>query len=186
MEHLGSSESLTRYRLFMFPGFRPSDHTDGERALFAAFVAAGLAGAWVTLIVTNRLLGEESLFFEFVSFHGLWNFIAGAIGTVSSIYLNRRWFGHEGLAGLRYTAGAILNTTFVATLIAGTFALPFYGTMFGPLAIVGTFWTSPAVLAIWLFVLAGVNLAYGVYRRERASVFEAKLPSETEVYFKRL
>ena len=177
---------LSLYQVAMFSGFKLSDLTQGEKALFASYACAGVAGAWTSYIVTLRLLDRDAVLSSPMGIFELWTFIAGAVGAILAIYLNRRWFGHHGLSGIRFTLVAILNTTFVAAVIGGTLALPIYGTMFGPLAITGTFWASPPILYLWLASLLGANFAYGLYRKERDSVFLARLPSEDEISNQRL
>jgi len=177
---------LRLYQVPMFRGFKLSDLTQGEKALLASYVCAGAVGAWTSHIVAHRLLGRDAALANTLGIFEVWTLCAGALGAILAIYLNGRWFGHLGFTGFKFTLVAVLNTTFVATVIGGTLALPIFGTMFGPLAITGTFWSSPPVLYLWLASLLGANYAYGLYRKERASVFLARLSSEEDPISRRL
>ena len=66
----------------------------------------------------------------------------------------------------------IIAVSFVGTLIGGTLALPFYGTMFGPLMFVLTLVGHPGLAALWLATLIACHFLLQVWRRERAQSAE--------------
>lgn len=144
--------------------------SEGERAILTSCLTASVIGAWIAYVVEHRLAGGQSLL-ALPTLYDVWLLLAGGVSAVAAIYLGHRWLGHSGLKGLGRTIVGALVITFVAALIGGTIALPIYGTMFGPLALVGTFVDQPLLLLLWVTAVLGSNLAFGLYRRERDTIF---------------
>ena len=154
--------------------WRP-DVSEGERSIFISYVSVAVIGSWMAYVVEHRLAGGQSLM-DLPTLYDVWSIVSGAVGAVFAVYLGRKWLGHNGVEGVRGLAMAIPVTTFVAALVGGTLVLPFYGTMFGPLALVGTFIDKPLLLLLWIATLFGANLAHGIHRRERETIFTAPIP----------
>lgn len=144
--------------------------SEGEKAIFTSLVSAAVIGAWIAYVVEHRLAGAQGLL-EFPSLYDIWIMLAGGCSAIIALLLGKHWFGQPGPIGVAKTVFGIVAVTFAAALIGGTIALPIYGTMFGPLALVGTFVDQPALLMIWLAVLCAANVAFGIHRRERDSIF---------------
>ena len=68
-------------------------------------------------------------------------------------------------------AGSAILISFAGSLIAGTLALPLYGTMFGPFALAVIFVSSPLLAGLWAFNLFGVHVLMCQWRIERDSIF---------------
>jgi hypothetical protein len=69
--------------------------------------------------------------------------------------------------------GGIVLICFTAPIVAGSLALPLYGTMFGPFMFGTTIVAVPLLGLIWAFTLLAVHLCLAPWRRERDSVFTA-------------
>ena len=70
----------------------------------------------------------------------------------------------------------MLIVTFFGPIIAGTLALPLYGTMFGPFTLGLIFFASPMTAVFWLGNLLGVHVLFLTWHSERDSIFGARAP----------
>ena len=64
----------------------------------------------------------------------------------------------------------------INSVAGGTLALPFFETMFGPLALAGTFIAYPLIAGFWLLNLILAHVARGAYLRERDTIFKSSFP----------
>lgn len=138
--------------------------------MLVSYAIAALFGGWLSYVATERLANGD-LPLMFPTYYELWTFIAGGVGTILGIYLGRRYLGHPGISGLAKLALGLISINFIAALISGTLALPFFGTMFGPLALIGTLITYPILTIIWFVCLYNAHMAHGLYLQERNSIF---------------
>ena len=140
-----------------------------ERTLLVAL--AGLAA-------TGGLLGFEALkglqyMQEFVGrAAGEWvSTFAAALGGVGAPLILRHRFGLTGVKGTLAAFGAAFVATGLLGILAGTFVLPVFGTMFGPWLILTTVLEQPWLLAPWLLCLYAYHVAEKDYARESETLF---------------
>lgn len=103
--------------------------------------------------------------------YGNWLIASGAIGGLLAVIISREWFGRPGFMGVMRAMAGTAYATVLVGLIAGTLALPFYGTMFGPFALVITLAGGTKLLAVWLLMFAAVHALFRVWQAERESIF---------------
>ena len=167
-----------------FRSIRALDLTAGERCLVSAFVAVMALGGIVTAAVLDRVAeGAVALPSGIPSAYGIWILCAGAIGSGLAFWLGLNRFGQRGALGLAQVVPGILAHAFIAALIGGTLALPAYGTMFGPFLLAVTLGAAPVLLAGWVVTLVAAHLLLSLWRRERDSIFDARLPAERPASF---
>ena len=94
--------------------------------------------------------------------------VSGALGCMMALRLSRERFGRPGVKDA--LIGMAL-TTFAGSILAGTMALPFYGTMFGPFTLAIIFWVAPLTLVLWISSLTGVHFLLRKWQEERDSIF---------------
>lgn len=97
--------------------------------------------------------------------------ICAALGAIISGLVMRHRFGHSGIAGGFSAAGGALVATLLLGVVAGTFVLPIFGTMFGPWLVVSAVLNKPWLVLPWLLALYGLHLAMSEYRTEQDSIF---------------
>ncbi|MEJ6398452.1 hypothetical protein [Yoonia sp. 208BN28-4] len=147
--------------------------TEGERSIVFALCGIAFFGAIVAFIVVNQLGGQSQIVRPLTTYD-YWIICSGALGAPAGAFLARNWFGHPGGAGVMKACVGIIVTSFLSSIIAGTLALPFYGTMFGPFSLIVTMVASPMLALIWAAMLLGAHLLVAVYRRERETIFVPK------------
>ncbi|WP_373353539.1 hypothetical protein [Pseudoroseicyclus sp. CXY001] len=135
----------------------------GERRVALAMATVAAVGATVALRGAMRLNDGAAL----GPLYGLWVALAGALGAAAGLWLVRRHYGHEGRWGLvRFLWGVVL-ASFLAGILGGSLALPLYGTMFGPFALVTILAGAPLLAVIWLVAFARLHRSMIDWRRER-------------------
>ncbi len=144
--------------------------TDGERGVALAYVGLAVFGAGLAHSVVNNLGGQGTIL-RSLSGYDIWMILSGAVGADLALYFNRNRIGHAGASGLWTAAIGALLITLSATIIAGTLALPGYGTMFGPFAAFVTFWSSPVLLVFWCIMLIATHMLFSNWRKERETLF---------------
>ncbi len=152
-------------------------HSTGERGIYLAYCVVGVFGAVLAFLVVNQLAGNEQILSK-VGAYDLWAIVSGAVGATSGLYLGRRWLGGPGLAGWLNALVAIPVVSFMGSLVAGTIALPIYGTMFGPLALAVTLYENVIVLFLWIWTVLVTHSLFCEYRKERLTIFEDKKAKE--------
>ena len=163
----------------------PLSPTSGEKRLLAAALAVGLAGGVIIFAIVTQM-GDNKALLRSLTGADLWFVVAGVLGSLCALYIGRDWFGHRGLRGTLKAVAGILSISFMGTIIGGTLALPFYGTMFGPMMFGVTLAAYPVLALIWLNALVAVHLLFMIWRREiwcreRDSSFE-RLPRSVTVF----
>jgi hypothetical protein len=144
--------------------------TDGEQSiLFALFVVA-VFGAGVAFVVVNQLGGSEHIIRPLTAYD-IWSICSGAFGAAIGFYLGRDWFGFPGLRGVGQACLGIVVVSFIGSIVGGTIALPFYGTMFGPFSVAITMVGAPLLAVFWSCSLMSAHLLVAVWRRERDTIF---------------
>ncbi len=144
--------------------------TDGERSLAMAYIFVALFGAGMAFVAVIQL-GQGTAFARPMNWYECWIVLAGALGGVAALFLAGDKLGRPGWRGhLRATLGAIW-VSFVGALIAGTLALPIYGTMFGPFTLGITLAGSPMLAGLWFANLMSAHLLISAWRIERDSIF---------------
>lgn len=146
--------------------------TEGERGLFLAYVGVAVFGAGLAHTVVNNLGGQDEILRR-LSAYDFWMILSGALGADAGLYAARDRFGQAGLIGVRDAIIGGVTATLVATVVAGTLALPGFGTMFGPFAAGVAFWKSPLLLAFWCTMLLSAHLLFAKWRQERQTLFAA-------------
>lgn len=144
----------------------------GEARLFLGCLFTALFGAALAFIIVLRL-DPDAVFNRAMTIYETWIVASGFIGGASATYLSRHTLGRPELW---ITVRGIVSTTFLASLIAGTLALPLYGTMFGPFTLVVVFFASPITAFLWICNLFAVHEFVREWQRERNSIFGDELP----------
>ena len=163
----------------------PLSPTSGEKRLLAAALAVGLAGGVIIFAIVTQM-GDNKALLRSLTGADLWFVAAGVLGSLCALYIGSDWFGHRGLRGTLKAVAGILSISFMGTIIGGTLALPFYGTMFGPMMFGVTLAAYPVLALIWLNALVAAHLLFMIWRREiwcreRDSSFE-RLPRSVTVF----
>lgn len=153
---------------------KPRRLTVGERALVWAYLTVSMFGVAFGLIVVLRL-DPAAFFSRGMTVYEYWILVSGALGVCLALRISREKFG---LPGLRDTLVGMVMVTFVAPIIAGTLALPLYGTMFGPMTLAIIFYVAPVTAALWFTSLTGVHFMLRRWQVERNSIFGAPEPSK--------
>ena len=149
----------------------PLRPTTGEKRLLAAGMGVGICGGIVAFTIVTQL-GQNKAMLRSVTDADLWFVTCGVVGALGGLYLGRRWMGHAGLTGALRCLAGLLVVSFAGALIGGTLALPFYGTMFGPMMFGLTLAANPAVALLWLNTLICTHCLIRVWRRERDMIFD--------------
>lgn len=145
--------------------------TPGERARARAYATVTLGGAVLSAVCVGRLSGAADIPYLAPDWYGLWIVAAGAIGALSGLFLVRERLGQAGPGGWRRAAVAAVLLSFAGSVIAGTLALPIYGTMFGPLSLVVTLIDLPVLGLAWIGCILGAHGLMRRWRAERESIF---------------
>jgi hypothetical protein len=148
--------------------------SEGEKRLLLAYVSVSLFGALLAFCVVMRL-GYGGIMFRPMTGYELWTCIAGAAGAGTGLFLSRHHFGLPGIAGIGRAFGGMLMVCFSGSLIAGTLALPLYGTMFGPFSLGVLLASSPLLALLWIANLYVAHKMMGHWRAERDSIFHAQI-----------
>jgi hypothetical protein len=146
--------------------------SQGERLRRIAYAATAICGALLALAVTLHLGQRDSAGFALTTYD-LWVTVTGLAGGYAGLHVTEHYFGHPGLRGTLQALGGIVLICLAAPVIAGTLALPLYGTMFGPFMLGTTLAALPLLGLLWTMTLVAVHLCLTPWRRERDSVFVA-------------
>lgn len=143
--------------------------TEGEGALALAYGIVALFGAGLGLTTVTRL-NEGAVFQRPYTNYESWIILSAAIGAAAALFLAGTRVGQPGVQGhLRGMMSTIWVST-VGAIVAGTLALPLYGTMFGPMLFFGTLAGQPLLAALWFANLFCAHLLIGKWRAERESL----------------
>ena len=160
---------LTQLTPFLRP-FQSDALTQGERSIALAYFGVAFFGGALGLNVVVSLGGAAALIAPFNAYD-YWLMFSGVLGGIAGLFVGRDWMGHDGLAGIGRALIGIIWISFVGALVGGTLALPFYGTMFGPFIVIVTLLGAPLLAMLWAINLMGIHMLFGVYQRERDSIF---------------
>ncbi|WP_377513006.1 hypothetical protein [Octadecabacter sp. R77987] len=149
--------------------------TQGERARALAYIAVALFGAGFAFVTVTRMNGERVLGTG-LTWYDLWIVISGGIGAAAALFLARDKIGQPGLRGVYRAAFGTVWISFVGALIAGTLALPLYGTMFGPFTLGVTLTSAPMLAMLWFANLLSVHVLMLRWHIERESIFAKPVP----------
>ncbi|MCC5976030.1 MAG: hypothetical protein JJT81_18545 [Rubellimicrobium sp.] len=133
-------------------------------------MSVALFGAALSLTIIGAL-GQHQILAGGMTLRGLWICLSGAIGGAAAFALSMRWLGHPGKGGWMSAIWGLFLLCFTGALIGGSLALPFYGTMFGPMMLGLALLGSPIITILWIGVLLGVHLQIRQWRRERETIF---------------
>ncbi len=142
----------------------------GETRLLAAAIGVGVFGGLLSFFVVTQM-GKSKILLRTLSHADLWFVVAGILGALGGLYMARGWFGYCGLRGHIHAVCGVLVISFVGPLIGGTLALPFYGTMFGPMMFGLTLISNPILGLLWLGTLFAAHALIKSWRRERETLF---------------
>lgn len=148
--------------------------SEGEKRLVLAYVAVSLFGAVLAFCVVMRL-GHGGILVRSMTSYEIWTCFAGAAGAGAGFFLSRHRFGYPGLRGAGTAFGGVLMVCFTGSLIAGTLALPLYGTMFGPFSLGVILASSPFLALLWIATLYVAHLMMIHWRVERDSIFHGQI-----------
>jgi len=144
--------------------------TQGERLRRTAYAATAAIGAVLALAVAVRL-GHGGEPGWHVTTYDLWVTFAGFAGGFVGLRLTEHMFGHPGLRGVLRALWGIVLICLTSPIVAGSLALPLYGTMFGPFMFGTTLMAVPLLGLIWAGTLLAVHFCLADWRRERDSLF---------------
>lgn len=172
---LGVGYMLTKIAPFLRPIERLS-LTQGERSLLLAYFGVAFFGAALGINVILTLGGAAAWIVPF-GIYDYWVILSCALGGIAALYLGRKWFGHAGIHGVRRALLGMIWVSVVGALIGGSFALPLYGTMFGPFTMVVTLLNTPILALLWASALFSAHLMMKIRREEYDSILYVTLPS---------
>lgn len=144
--------------------------TEGEKGVLLAYIALAVFGAGLAHIVVNDLGGDDAIL-RSLSTYDIWMVLSGALGADIGLYSVHHRLGHRGISGIWSAVRGALIMTLTATIVAGTLALPGFGTMFGPFAAFVTFWASPLLFVFWCIMLMATHLLFAKWRAERDTIY---------------
>ncbi len=150
--------------------------SDGERALAIALLATALFGAVVATIAVMRF-DRGAVIGRPLSPYEIWIVASGAIGAAAGLYLWRHRIGHLGPRGAVRSLGGMVLVSVLGAVIAGTLALPLYGTMFGPFTLVVILASSPFAAMAWFVNQLAAHLLVQRFHAERDSIFAPNPPA---------
>lgn len=139
----------------------------GERSLLWSHLTVGFFGLGFGLIILLRI-NPDAIFSVGPSLYEYWLLASGVLGANLALRLAQHRLGRPGFLD---AVKGIALVTFVAPILAGTLALPGYGTMFGPFTLGLIFWAAPITAALWFTSLTGVHLMMRQWHSERDSIF---------------
>jgi hypothetical protein len=144
--------------------------SQGERLRRTAYAVTAVIGAVLALAVAVRLgHGDEPEWT--LSTYDVWVTLAGFAGGFVGLRLTEHLFGHPGWRGALRALGGIVLICLTTPIVAGSLALPLYGTMFGPFMFGTTLFAVPLLGLIWAGTLLAVHFCLAPWRRERESLF---------------
>lgn len=143
-----------------------------KRAISAllSFIIAGFGASLAFLSVLR--LNKDAVFAP-TSHYGIWVFVAGGVGALVALQASIRLFGGRGFLGATSAIWGSIYLSVIGSLVAGTLILPIYGTMFGPLTLVGTLADTPLFALAWSLVLFFVHISMMERRESAVSGFRA-------------
>ncbi len=149
---------------------RPRFLTPGERALAGAIAITALFGAALAFVVVLRF-GHGAVLERALSPYEIWIVASGGFGAGAGMFLWRDRLGRRGgLWLVRALAGTVLVSV-LGAVIAGTLALPLYGTMFGPFTLAVTLAGSPLLAVLWGVTQVSSHMLLRQFHDERDSIF---------------
>jgi len=143
-----------------------SSTTEGERGVFTAYAIISVFGALLSFVVVNGLGGQTHILRPLGSYD-FWVIFAGGVGAGIGLYAGRKWLGKPGLVGWLNALFAVPAITLLASLVAGTLALPLYGTMFGPMALTITFVEHSLLLFLWVWTVLLAHSMFVAFHKEQ-------------------
>lgn len=144
--------------------------TQGEMSLLASYVLIAVFFGLLSYLCILHL--QQRGFFDApLSWYERWMVFTGGFGGVAALHIMRSRFGRTGRHGTMRAAFGWLAMSFVAGVIAGSLALPLYGTMFGPLTLALVFAATPWLLIVWVATFAVLQVLLNVWQAERDSIF---------------
>ncbi len=144
--------------------------TDGEQKLVTAYAVVIAFGAGISFVVVSQM-SHGSLFTSGMSAYQKWVVFCGAVGAGAALRLAGERMGQSGPNGFARAMGGTLWISAVGSLITGTLALPFYGTMFGPFTFVMLLVGSPMLALLWFSNLLAAHLLMRGWRAEQDRLF---------------
>ncbi len=138
----------------------------GERRLLAAYAVVFAFGAGIGFIAISRLSQAVVPGADLTNYH-LWIILCSGIGAAAAMALAGDRIGGAGPLGLMRALWGMVWITVVGAVIAGTMALPGYGTMFGPFTVGVMLVSSPILALLWFANLLAAHLMIAVWRAEQ-------------------
>ncbi|MEO0678226.1 MAG: hypothetical protein AAFZ02_11785 [Pseudomonadota bacterium] len=140
-----------------------------ERSVLTACVAVGATGALLACEALRPIAGDDGFF---TGSAGLWYATLSAGFSATAVaYGVRRNFGHPGTGGALWSVFFSIVATCVLGIVAGSFILPVFGTMFGPWFMILAVLKTPLLALPWALSLYGLHLAGKEYVAEQATAF---------------
>ena len=155
--------------------------TEGERRQALAYLVVAFFGGGLGFMAVSSL-DSGSLLERPLSWYELWIVLASAIGAVAGLRLNAKWIGVPGYNGIARAVPGTLFVTIIGSVIAGTLALPLYGTMFGPFILMTTMVRNPILATLWIWCLFASHFLLTERHHERNSVFNRLRPDDMPVF----
>jgi hypothetical protein len=141
--------------------------TDGERCMALAYLVVSLFGCGMAFVTVTQM-SDGDILERSLTLYERWVVLSGGIGGGVGLFLAGEKMGQQGARGHLRAIPAVIWVSFVGALIAGTLALPLYGTMFGPFTLGVTLAGAPVLAALWFANLFGAHVLIAAWRAERA------------------
>lgn len=144
--------------------------TEGEQQLVTAYVTTCAFGAGMGLMTVTQM-SHGAIFDTGFTFYHRWIVLCGALGCGLALWLAGDRMGQSGPNGFARGMLGVVWVSVVGAVIAGTLALPFYGTMFGPFTLAIMLVGSPMLALMWFANLLASHLLIRNWRTEQDRLF---------------
>ena len=128
----------------------------GEKAVLLAYAAVMAMAAGFTVFVMSGIEGSAGIL-RTPTLYTAWVIGAGALGGGLGLFSARGCMGQPHAMGW---ARAIVGSTavaLIASVVAGTFILPVYGTIYAPVMLMTATLAAPWLAAMWYATVLGAH-----------------------------
>ena len=144
--------------------------TEGEQQLVTAYAMTCAFGAGLGLMTVTHM-SHGSILEGGLTLYHRWIVLCGALGCGLALKLAGDRMGQSGPNGFARGMLGVVWVSVVGAVIAGTLALPFYGTMFGPFTLAIMLVSSPMLALMWFANLLASHLLIRNWRTEQDRLF---------------
>lgn len=149
---------------------KTTGRTQGARARLLGFAIVASYGAVMGYLAVLRF-SDGAVAARGLSLYEGWIVLGGALGGMAALGLAGDRVGQSGPGTMPGILAGLIRVSLLGAIIAGTLALPVYGTMFAPLTLILTLATSPVLALSWVACMGAVHLCMVAYRSDLDPVF---------------